>query len=201
MICRESMEDSGLEVVVSLCPTCNIKSENLVIRISQKGRGEDYLVKCQECDTFHNIQIRPPKPRELKFTLSDGENSNLVNIEVDDDEDIEVGDIFENEQMLWKVTRIDDEEAKSVKKLNAKHIFSIWATRVDLKIVKITMTKGEESYSTSIEVDPEKVYSCGSIMELNREKWKIRAIHTGRGRTLNGSRVASDIKRIYLHQI
>ena len=78
------MEDSGLDVVVSLCPTCNIKSENLVIRISKKGRGEDYLVKCKECDGFHNIQIRPPKPRKLKFTLSDGENSNLVNIEVDD---------------------------------------------------------------------------------------------------------------------
>ena len=95
------MEDSGLDVVVSLCPTCYVKSENLVIRISKRGRGEDYLVKCQECDRFHNIQIRPPKPRKLKFTLSDGENSNLVNIEVDDDEDIEVGDIFENEQMLW----------------------------------------------------------------------------------------------------
>ena len=194
------MEDSGLDVVVSLCPMCNTKTENLIIRISQKGKGEDYLVKCQECEGFHNIQIRPPKPRQLRFTLSDGENSNLVNIEVDDDEDIEVGDIFENGQKLWKVTRIDDLESKPVKKLNAKIIFSIWATRVDLKIVKITMTKGEESYSTSIEVDPEKVYSCGSIMELKGEKWKIRALHTGRGRTLNGSRIASDIKRIYLHQ-
>ena len=194
------MEDSGLDVVVSLCPMCNTKTENLIIRISQKGKGEDYFVKCQECEGFHNIQIRPPKPRQLRFTLSDGKNSNLVNIEVDDDEDIEVGDIFENGEKLWKVTRIDDLESKPVKKLNAKIIFSIWATRVDLKIVKITMTKGEESYSTSIEVDPEKVYSCGSIMELKGEKWKIRALHTGRGRTLNGSRIASDIKRIYLHQ-
>lgn len=194
------MEGRGLDVVESFCPMCDIKTENLIIRVSQKGRGEDYLVKCLECEIFHNIQIRPPKPRLLKFTLSDGEISNLVNIEVDDDEDIYVGDIFENDEKLWKVTRIDNKKSKPMKRLNANLISSIWATRIDLKIVKITMTKGEESNSTSIEVDPEKVYSCGSILELNGERWKIRALHTGRGRTLNGSRVARDIKRIYLHQ-
>lgn len=194
------MEGRGLDVVESFCPMCDIKTENLIIRVSQKGRGEDYLVKCLECEIFHNIQIRPPKPRLLKFTLSDGEISNLVNIEVDDDEDIYVGDIFENDEKLWKVTRIDNKKSKPMKRLNANLISSIWATRIDLKIVKITMTKGEESNSTSIEVDPEKVYSCGSILELNGERWKIRALHTGKGRTLNGTRAARDIKRIYLHQ-
>jgi len=194
------MADSEIGVVMSLCPKCNIETDNLVIRVSKKGLGEDFLVKCQECQGFHNIHIRPPKPRELKFTLSDGENSNLVIIEVDDDEEIGLEDIFEHDGKLWKVTRIDDGESRPMKKLSANLIFSIWATRVDLKSVKITMTKGEESNSISIEVDPEKVYSCGSIMEINGVKWRIRALHTGKGRTLNGSRVASEIKRIYLHE-
>jgi len=63
----------------------------------------------------------------------------------------------------------------------------------------LTMTDGEDSRSKSIECSPEDVFSCGSIMEVDGERWRIRALHTGRGRTLRGKRSAIDIKRVYLH--
>ena len=37
------------------------------------------------------------------------------------------------------------------------------------------------------------------IMEIEGERWRIRALHTGKGRTLRGKRTAIDLRRIYLH--
>jgi len=37
-------------------------------------------------------------------------------------------------------------------------------------------------------------------MDHNGETWRIRAIHTGTGRTLRGTVQAPDIKRMYLHE-
>ena len=61
------------------------------------------------------------------------------------------------------------------------------------------MTEGESSKSSMIECDPEDVYVCGSIIDFEGKKWRIRAIHTGRGRTLTGRREAAQIRRIFLH--
>jgi uncharacterized Zn finger protein len=61
------------------------------------------------------------------------------------------------------------------------------------------MTEGETSVASSIECDPERIFSCGAIMQMNGRRWRIRALHTGKGRTLNGKRVANEIRRIYLH--
>ena len=61
------------------------------------------------------------------------------------------------------------------------------------------MTEGEESKNAVKECDPEEIFVCGSIIEFEGSKWRIRAIHTGRGRTLTGRREASQIRRIYLH--
>ena len=62
-----------------------------------------------------------------------------------------------------------------------------------------TMTEGEDSRTSIKESNPEEIFVCGSIIEFEGRKWRIRAIHTGRGRTLTGRREASQIRRIYLH--
>ena len=49
--------------------------------------------------------------------------------------------------------------------------------------------------------DPERVFSCGTVMVIDGKKWRIRAIHTGVGRTLRGKRVAAEVRRMYLHLI
>ena len=143
--------------------------------------------------------IRPPKPVMVKTTLSDGGESFGVEIEVDEDEEISVGDMFEHEEITWMVTRIDNNVSQSEKALSAPNIFSMWATRSDKTIVGITMTSGEISESGKLECEPDRVFSCGTIIDFAESRWRIRAIHTGKGRTLTGSRVANEIRRIYLH--
>ena len=80
-------------------------------------------------------------------------------------------------------------------------IVAAWAVRKDRVTVRLTMTEGEESSSEALECNPEQEFSCGNVIEVGGRTWRIRAIHTGKGRTLRGKRAASDIRRIYLHPI
>ena len=191
-----SDEDEG---ALSECPSCEEVTEHSIIKRTSQGEGEDVLVRCISCSLVHKIMIRPPKPVMVRTTLSDGRESFGVEIEVDEDEEISVGDMFEHDAITWKVTRIDNVQSRPEKILRASKIFSMWATRSDKTIVGITMTSGEISESGKLECEPDRVFSCGSIINFAESRWRIRAIHTGRGRTLTGSRVASEIRRIYLH--
>ena len=90
-------------------------------------------------------------------------------------------------------------QEQAVRSAEPSEVVSAWAVRCDLVRIKITMTEGEESTTSTIECDPEDIYVCGTIIEFEGKKWRIRAIHTGIGRTLTGRREASKIRRIYLH--
>ena len=87
------------------CPQC----QDVVTYYNQKekrGLGEDILVKCEGCKAVHTIIIRPPKATSINATLSDGRESFNEEIEVDKDEEISVGDMFEHNEITWKVTRL-----------------------------------------------------------------------------------------------
>jgi uncharacterized Zn finger protein len=189
----------GYDGAFSECPDCDDVTEHFIIKRTKKGEGEDVLVKCDSCSLVHTVMIRPPKSVMVRTTLSDGKDSFGVEIEVDDDEEISLGDMFEHEEITWKVTRMDNADSRPKRTLSASEIFSMWATRSDKTTVGVTMTKGEFSESAKMDCEPDRVFSCGSIINFGEARWRIRAIHTGKGRTLTGSRIAKEIRRIYLH--
>ena len=192
-------EDSGDDTGAASCPNCLRSTEHEVLRRTTRGSGDDVLAKCVECGEVHTIVLRPPKAVQVNATLSDGKESESRSIEVDEDEIITIGDVFERDGVLWKVTRIDGGSSRPYERLGASDIKAMWAVRCDRAVVKLTLTDGEDSIASSIECDPERVFTCGSILEVDGRRWRIRALHTGKGRTLNGSRTAGDLRRMYLH--
>ena len=181
------------------CPNCSRSTEHEVLRRTPRGSGDDVLAKCVECGEVHTIVLRPPKAVQVSATLSDGKESEARSIEVDEDEVISVGDVFERDGALWEVTRIDGEASQPHEKLGASEIKTMWAVRRDRAVVKLTLTDGETSIASKIECDSDRVFICGSILEVEGRRWRIRAQHTGKGRTLSGSRPAAELGRMYLH--
>ena len=184
---------------VASCPNCSQSTEHEILRRTSRGSGDDVLAKCVECGEVHTIVLRPPKAVQVNATLSDGKESESRTIEIDEDEIITIGDVFERDGALWKVTRIDGSASRPYDRLEASDIGAMWAVRCDRAVVKLTLTDGEDSIASSIECDPERVFTCGSILEIDGRRWRIRALHTGTGRTLSGSRTAEDLRRMYLH--
>ena len=191
--------DEEEAVDVSQCSNCEDFTEHNVLRRVRKGDGEDLLIQCLECNEVQTLHLRPGKPIKITSILSYGAESQTQTVESDDDELISVDDVFDHSGILYRVTRIDDSDTRSQRSMVASDISTLWAVRCDKCIVRLTMTDGEESSSTSIECSPDKVFSCGSIMEIEGVRWRIRALHTGKGRTLRGKRAAIDLRRIYLH--
>ncbi len=197
---RHVTEEEQEQVIdVTDCPKCEEITEQQILRRTQKGEGEDLLVKCIICNSVQTIHLRPGKPVIIDANLSDGATSESAKIDSDEDEEIYVNDVFEYQDKVYRITRIDDNEGRPMKRSNAGKIGTLWAVRCDKVVVRITMTDGENSTSKNIECDQNEIFSCGSIMEIDGVKWRIRALHTGKGRTLRGKRSAFEIRRIYLH--
>ena len=195
---NEGLDDEET-VDVSECSNCEDFTEHRILRRVNKGEGEDLLIQCVDCNEVQTLHLRPGKATKITSILSDGAESQTQSIESDDDELISVGDVFDHDGILYRVTRIDDSDTRSKQTMVAKEISTLWAVRCDKCNVRLTMTDGEESSSKTIECSPDEVFSCGSIMEIEGVRWRIRALHTGKGRTLRGKRPAIDLRRIYLH--
>ena len=195
----ESMDEDFVENVTD-CPGCGEFSAHEILKERKAGEGTNYLLKCEECEHVHTLEVRPPRPVMIPFLLSEGANTYVADIEIDDDEVLHIGDIFEHADASWEINRIETRTANSRTKLVASKVGRANAVRSDVVMVRLTLTRGEFSDSESIFVEREKMFKAGSIMEHDGAKWIIRAIHTGAGRTMTGRVPAHDIKRIYLHE-
>ena len=184
---------------IAECINCSQSTEHEVLRRTPRGSGVDVLARCLECSKVQTIVIRPPKAVSLGFTLSEGASSRAEENEVDEDEVISVCELFEHDEAQWEITRIDGTASQPFDSLPAGDIRSLWAVRKDRAVVRLTMTDGEDSVASSIECEPDRVFTCGTILEIDGRRWRIRALHTGKGRTLRGSREASELRRMYLH--
>ena len=85
-----------MDEVTYECPECGMDTFHEIIKRTEKGDGEDVLIRCSECEKVHTVMLRPPKIVIVKTTLSDGRESRNVEIEVDEDEEISLGDVFEH---------------------------------------------------------------------------------------------------------
>ena len=185
---------------VTYCSECDDYSEHEILKERSIGSGRDLLLKCLTCATISNLQIREPRSVLVPFILTDGPNSIRVELEIDDDEEFVIGDVFEENEMLWSINQIIDQEGRKKKRIVAPEASVISALRTDMVRVKITATRGEQSDSSSMLVDYGTKFTADTKIDYQGEVWRIRAIHTGAGRTLRGTVEAQDIKRIYLHE-
>jgi uncharacterized Zn finger protein len=137
---------------------------------------------------------------EIPFILTEGPQSSTSRLEIDADEMIELEDVFQDDEKLWRINQIELHNGKKAKRAEASLIARASALRSDMVRVKLTMTRGEESEADVLVVPEGTTYTAGHLIDLEGKTWRIRAIHTGRGRTLRGTVDAPDIKRMYLHE-
>ena len=196
----EEMDEEEVELDnFALCPTCKEEVSHQILRTTEKGKGVDHLVQCNICNGVHKVELRPPKSTEVRFTLSERGDSNQLIMEIDVDELFTLGDQFDHDESIFEITRLEMPDATSSNRVSAEKVRMVWATRVDEVMVKLTFTEGEESFSDTIMCQPDQEFHCGSIYEHSSGLWRIRALHSGKGRTLNGKMKASNIRRVFLH--
>ena len=94
----DEQTDDDEVVDVAVCPKCSIMTEHTILKKAAKGKGEDLLVRCQECSEVHLLTLRPSTLAKVRVTLSHGSDSKSVLLESDSDEIISIGDLFQFEE-------------------------------------------------------------------------------------------------------
>ena len=187
---------------VTRCPGCNTRQGHEILKekLLKNGQGVDYLLRCEGCGHVHKVIFRDAKPVTVRFTLSDGPDSMPFEMEVDDDETFALNDEFEALDGIWIITKLEVGNDEKRRTADARDVKRVWASRIDLARIKRTISDGDISFSDTIEVQPDKVFSCGTIVKHRGQTWRIRALHSGTGRTLSGKMIAKNIRRIFLHR-
>ena len=187
---------------VTRCPGCNTRQGHEILKekLLKNGQGVDYLLRCEGCGHVHKVIFRDAKPVTVRFTLSDGPDSMPFEMEVDDDETFALNDEFEALDGVWIITKLEVGSDEKRRTAGARDVKRVWASRIDLARIKRTFSDGDISFSDTIEVQPDKVFSCGTIVKHRGQTWRIRALHSGTGRTLSGKMIAKNIRRIFLHR-
>ncbi len=193
-------EDEEILENATYCPSCDETTAHDILREKKVGDGADFMLRCRVCQHVHTVEFRPPPPTNIPFILTDGPRSERVVLVVDADEAFVVGDVFEENEMLWSIHQIETRDGTMTTDEAAANIARITALRTDMVRVKLTLTRGENSTADVIVVPQETTFTGSHLMEHNGETWRIRAIHTGAGRTMRGTVNAPDIKRMYLHE-
>ena len=114
--------------------------------------------------------------------LTDGPNSYMATVDLDSDEWLDIDDVFEHDDMTWRITRLESKNGP-LEGIEATNLVRAVALRQDMLRVKITKTRGEFSTPDTLIVEEGTVFKAGTIMEIGAQTWRIRAIHTGQGRT------------------
>ena len=200
----EEVENMDLEEEVmdnaTHCPICDDITGHVILKEKKVGNGADIMVRCEDCSAVQTVQFRPPAPITIPFILSDGPDSERVVLMIDADEEFYVNDVFEEKEKLWTINQIETKAGPMTTSSFADNIASINAVRTDMVRVKMTLTRGEESFADVLVVPQDTTFTARHLIEHDDETCRIRAIHTGEGRTLRGTVRAPDIKRMYLHE-
>ena len=185
-------EDDGLDVEeevlhnAMICPSCAEFEGHDILASKPKGSGHDHRALPRMRPRLHRPSA-PPKAVVVPFMLTDGPESQMVALELDADEVLDIDDVFEDGGMLWRVTHLEDSDGQSITTGVAENVRRVVALREDLIRVRITLTVGDRSRPDHMVCQPDTTFTAGTMIDHGGRTWILRAIHTGRGRTLKGT--------------
>jgi uncharacterized Zn finger protein len=154
------------------------------------------VVKCQTCGKISDITIREPKALKIPVIVSWMEDSQRIETELNPDVLLRVGDLLELPSGKAEVTAIES-EGRRVPECTARHIDTVWAKRVDMVRIKITLVKAGRGSPKEIFVAPDREFCVGDIIEVGRVRALIQHIRVEQKTLHRGCAPASAIKRIY----
>jgi len=174
-----------------VCPECG--SEEVEV-LSERGR--EVKLRCNECGYVWQITLS--KLIKVPIIVSKHERSFKKFAELPKDEEIKIGDIVELEDDEVRITGIELEDNKMVKKAPIREVKTLWGESLTYpKVigVSIYLPKGI-TQSFKVKVDREEEFAVGEVLEVGGYTFKIEKIKTENKMLRHGKAKADEIVRI-----
>ena len=118
-----------------VCPVCGsdeaVILKNKIIKAKSKEIRE-FLLKCDECGSVYKERIAQDNPKPFRLIISEHEDTHKILIDLFPDEELAVGDFLMSELGKVKITSLELEGEKRVKKAIAGDVKTIWASSEEI---------------------------------------------------------------------
>ncbi|MFW6040235.1 MAG: HVO_0476 family zinc finger protein [Thermoplasmatota archaeon] len=186
------------------CPVCGEETKHKILKGEVGTSGKeitiDGVVKCAQCGHTRHKVIRESNAIEVPLIISWKNESYKDSISLYPEEWIHKGDELIHDGVRVKVTSIE-QEGKRVDSSRVEDIKTIWTRKYEKSLVKVSIHKGRNSVSKTLEVPPEEEFHVGDILEVGNYNTVIHRIKTKNDIVKKGKATAEDIVRIYAKQI
>ena len=118
-----------------VCPVCGSDEAIILKNKLIKGKNKEireFLLKCDECGSVYNERISQDNPKPFRLIISEHEDTHKIFIDLFPDEQLAVGDFLMSELGKVKITSLELEGEKRVKKAIARDVKTIWASSEEI---------------------------------------------------------------------
>lgn len=180
------------------CPACGTDTDHTLIK-----SGQENLVRCDDCETVHSVQVRRERLVNLKVIVNKDEDSKPYFITIPAREMLNVGDelLVDDPSMDVLMTQITSLETdRRVNNAPAEAVKTVWARATDEVPLRITVFRDGKSHSLKITVPGNEVLEVGEVRRVEKFKFNIVKIKL-RGAGFADVAEAKDIVRVWGREI
>ncbi|MCL2785667.1 MAG: hypothetical protein FWD81_00380 [Methanomassiliicoccaceae archaeon] len=180
------------------CPDCDDTTLHDVLKGKMGKSSMDATIKCQDCGLIRTTTVQFPKQIEVKVIVSDGSESSVTMIMLEDDDLLKVGDEFHMDAgNLVRISALELPGDKRVKTARATEISAIWAIEFDMIDVKVSINDDRKTYSKTVTSSPDDEFTVGNILSFDDMDCTIHSIKIQGRMIRRGSAEARNITRVY----
>ncbi len=180
------------------CPTCGTDTEHALIK-----SGQENLVRCEDCETVHSVQIERERLVNLKVIVNKDEQSRPYFIRIPAKEILHVGDELLVDDASSDVVMTEISSLETDRRVNsapAGVVKTVWARATDEVPLRITVFRSGKSHSFKITVPGNEVLAVGEVRRVEGFKFNIVKIKL-RGEGFADTAEAKDIVRVWGREI
>jgi uncharacterized Zn finger protein len=176
------------------CPTCGADTEHTLIK-----SGQENLVRCEECETVHSVQVERERLVNLKVIVSNDEHSSPYYIKIPAKEVLHVGDELLVDDPAKDVVMTEIASLETDRRVNsapAETVNTVWARATDDVPLKISVYRNGKTHSFKINVAGDEVFEVGEARKVEGFKFVIVKMKL-RGEGFADVAEAKDIQRVW----
>jgi len=165
--------------------------------------GQENLVRCDECETVHSVQIKRERLVNLKVVVSDDERSSPYYIKIPAKEMLHVGDELlvddpTKDVVMTQITSLETD--RRVRSALAETVKTVWARATDEVPLRITVFRGGKSHPLKITVPGDELLEVGEKRRVENFQFIIVKIKL-RGEGFADAAEAKNIVRVWGREI
>ena len=176
------------------CPTCGADTDHTLIK-----SGQENLVRCEECETVHSVQVERERLVNLKVIVSSDRESEPYFIKFPAKDVLNVGDelLVDDPARDVVMTQISSLETdRRVQSAPAGSVKTVWARATDQVPVKISVYRNGKTRSIKISTSGDEIFNVGDARKEQGLRFEIVKIKLRSEGFADGA-AAKDIQRIW----